>query len=1036
MPNPNLLIYNATSQQWDRFPLNRQDFSIGRTGDNDLVLDNTLVSRQHARLHLDKRGVWIMDLNSANGVLINNTRIQPGQWVLLPGSAAINIGQSTLRLELASQPVQSIKPAQPAPRTPQKNKWLPVLGVFGVVLCVCLAASAGVAAWKNYPKLAGLLPGQTAQTQSQDPVPTPSAEPMTPPQTVETLPVSAGGLAVQDSYGVSVEIPASVLPEGQSASLESASFSQGMQQELEKAYTVNTLAYSVTAVDQDGTGQVNLSLPAPSADLRLAVLVNDKYTGVLDVEPQNGLLQLNLFLGAPLQASSAPTETQYIASNRYFVVTPKTGASIPSQGNNLRISFSMQAEDQGGKSCITEFWLQSHCWRNQAGTVYVFWENNVPADLKDTEYLRIEDMIKAVEEIMRAYHQDWHFNNAAISKSNPVYIIIDPSEPEPTYSQKTGNVYLNWGVVGSISSQENHCALAHELMHWTEDSAYTMNAAALSNSKAWWLEMAAENGSFMIDSACIDRNLETYGHAVTSSDLLPLQSESLVWESKEGARYIQALQVYVSLCSGGANCAMSQDQFVAAINAGSYPFDDAGVLSTYQRSAKDMGLFMMGKPPAEANTSAHLPPSTNEGGAFPEYIWLKAVPAPKIEVSDTTKQIQSTSSTEAAVNASIAQGGVYPLWVSNGKGSPGNPREGYTSLPVMLKIDAGTRFWYELDSGEAVFHDGGKELTLGPLSDKLGTGLVRLVAVAPDAAATFNAKVNPVDLSGDWVAQLSNPSVNIIDCPSSTDDDSENGFDTSEVDKIEMLSILSGYGTYAADPAVSDGSHLIWQGTLPEGATAELDITIKPEVIEVKYRIDIPRPDSEGLLPPWLGPKFGQTWPPRLQSAGWLNSLSGSPVGFALMAGSLLLALVWLVGIPRLKAYQEGHLAFSPRVVRFGNTALLSLALLVGAVWLSGCVGFGIYGNFEGTITFNKLEYLDPDAPASAVVPGGEAVEGLTWKLHEGQEVNTMDIFIEVSSTDADGKETSEVHECKFTVTSSADGVIGPADMVNLNQGE
>jgi hypothetical protein len=1028
MSNPALQIFNPTSQQWERYPLNRQDFSVGRTDDNDLMLDNPLVSRQHARLHLDGRGVWIMDLNSSNGVLVNNARIQPGQWVLLPAGAAINIGQTTLHLELASQP------AQPAPQTSRKKIWLPVLGVFGIALCVCLAAAGGVAAWKYYPRLAGPLPGQTAQTESQEANLAPTAEPLNPPQSVETLPVSAGGPAVQDSHGVSVEIPAAVLPQGQAASLESASFSHGMQQELEKAYTVESLAYSVSAVDQDGMGQVKLSLPAPSADSRLAVLIDEKYAGVLDIEPQNGLLQVDLFLGAPLQASSAPTETLFIASNRYFVVTPKTGASLPSLGNNLWVSFPAQADSSGGKSCITEFWLQSHCWRNQEGTVYVFWEDNVPGDLKETEYLRIEDMINAVAEIMRAYNQDYHFNNAAISKSNPVYIIIDPSEPEPTYSQKTGNVYLNWSVVGSITSQENHCALAHELMHWTEDSAYTMNAAAVSNSKAWWLEMAAENGSFMIDPACIDRNLATYGRAVTNGNLLPLQSESLVWNRKEGARYIQALQVYGSLCSGGANCAMSQDQFVAAINGGSYPFDDAGVLSAYQRSAKDMGLFLMGKHPAEANVSAHLPPSTQEGGAFAEYIWLKAVPSPKMEVSDNGKQIQSTGSVEAAVNASIAQGGEYPLWVSNGKGMPGNTRAGYTSLPAMLIINAGTKLWYELDNGEAVFHDGGKELTLGPLSDKLGTGLVRLVAVAPDAAATFTAKVKPVDLSGDWLAQLSNPSVNILDCPSSTDSDTENGFDTSEVSKLEMLAILSSYGTYVADPAVSDGSHLIWQGTLPEGATAESDITIKPEVIEVKYRIDIPKPENSGLLPPWLAPKFGQSWPPRVQSGARLNSLPGSQLGFAVMAGTLLLALAWLFGAPRIKTYREGHPAISSRAIHFGSTAVLSLALLVGAVWLSGCVGFGIWGSFDGTITFNKLEYIDPEAPASAVSPAGETLTGLTWKLHEGKEVNNLDIFVEVSSTDADGNETSEVQECKFSVTSSADGFIGPADMVILNQ--
>ena len=1022
MPNPVILIYHPSSQQWVRFPLNRQDFSVGRTEDNDLVLDNPLVSRQHARLHLDARGVWIMDLNSSNGVLVNNTRIQPGQWVLLTADTTLQIGQSTLRLESA---------AQPAVQARRKKSWLLVPGLAMVAVCMCLAVIGGVAAWRYSPEITGLFSGQTASDGPQKAGQAPTAEPMTPPQMVETLLVSAGGAAVHDSHGVSVEISSATLPTDQSANLESASFSGEMQKQLEKAYTVDSLAYSVSA-DQDGTGQVKLSLPAPSPDSRLAVLIDDKYIGILDVEPQNGLLQVDLFLGAPLQASSAPTETQFIASNRYFVVTPKTGTSTQPQTDNLRVSFPLQTENSGGKSCISEFWFQNHCWRNQAGTVYVFWDNNVPAELKNTEYLRIEDMINAVTEIMRAYNQDYHFSNAAISKSNPVYIIIDPGEPEPTYSQKTGNVYLNWGVVGSISSEENHCALAHELMHWTQDSAYVMNAAALSNSRAWWLEMAAENGSFMIDPACIDRNLETYGRAVTNDNLLPLQSESLVWNRKEGARYIQALQVYTSLCSGGANCALSQDQFVAAINGGSYPFDEAGALNAYQRVAKDMGLFLLGKLPAEANASAHLPPSTREGGAFAEYIYMKAVPDYKMEVSDNGAQIQSTGSSEASVNAAIAQGGEYPLWVSNGKGSPGNPRAGYTSLPAMVKIEAGTRLWYELDNGEAVFHDGSNELILGPLSDKLGIGLVRLVAVAPDAPANFSANVKPLDLSGDWLAQLSNPSVNVIDCPTSADEDNGIRFHPDELGKLEFLSILSGYGTYTPDPAVSDGSHLIWQGSLPEEATAESEITVMPDKVEVKYLIHIPKPTSETWLPPLLQPGFSQNWPSQGQRALWA---SGQP-GLIVVAVVLPLALIALVMSLGVKNTLRNHLPFSPWVARSASTALLIFALVASGTWLTGCIGFNFWGTFEGTVTFDRIEYVDPNLPPAALVSGGEPATGLAWKLHEGQEVNTLDIFVEVTSSDGDGNEITEVQECKVAVTSNAEGFIGPADMVAMDQSE
>jgi hypothetical protein len=159
-------------------------------------------------------------------------------------------------------------------------------------------------------------------------------------------------------------------------------------------------------------------------------------------------------------------------------------------------------------------------------------------------------------------------------------------------------------VVGSITSQENHCALAHELMHWTEDEVYTMNLAALSNSKAWWLEMAAENGSFLIDPGCIDRNLEQYGRAVTNDNLLPLQSASLVWNLKEGARYIQALQVYISLCEGRQ--LRMEPGPVRPPSTAAHTFEDAGVVSAW-RSAR-IWAVPAGRAPAERAPAPHYQP--------------------------------------------------------------------------------------------------------------------------------------------------------------------------------------------------------------------------------------------------------------------------------------------------------------------------------------------------------------------------------------------------------------------------------------------
>jgi hypothetical protein len=216
---------------------------------------------------------------------------------------------------------------------------------------------------------------------------------------------------------------------------------------------------------------------------------------------------------------------------------------------------------------------------------------------------------------------------------------------------------------------------------------------------------------------------------------------------------------------------------------------------------------------------------------------------------------------------------------------------------------------------------------------------------------------------------------------------------------------------------VSDGSHLIWQGSFPENVTGESEITIKPDTIEVKYRIEMPKPSSSALLASWLSPKTGLRLPTAVQPGNLSVAL--------LAAAALLMGLVLQVGVPRIKA----RLAFAARA---GSKALVALSMIAGAFWLSGCVGLSIWGTIEGTITFDKLEYIDPNAPAVPLVPDGEGVPGLTWKLLDGVEENTLDLYAEVTSTDQDGNETSEVQQCKLSIKSAAQGFIGPADMVEV----
>jgi putative ABC transport system ATP-binding protein len=59
-----------------QFPINREEFVIGRSSSSDLALDDTNVSRRHARLELKDGSFFLSDLGSANGTFVNGVRVK------------------------------------------------------------------------------------------------------------------------------------------------------------------------------------------------------------------------------------------------------------------------------------------------------------------------------------------------------------------------------------------------------------------------------------------------------------------------------------------------------------------------------------------------------------------------------------------------------------------------------------------------------------------------------------------------------------------------------------------------------------------------------------------------------------------------------------------------------------------------------------------------------------------------------------------------------------------------------------------------
>ncbi len=68
-----LLLQTGHEQQ--ALPIETTIVTIGRGLDNDIILEDTRVSRKHAQLRYRQRRFWLTDLGSTNGTFVNDERI-------------------------------------------------------------------------------------------------------------------------------------------------------------------------------------------------------------------------------------------------------------------------------------------------------------------------------------------------------------------------------------------------------------------------------------------------------------------------------------------------------------------------------------------------------------------------------------------------------------------------------------------------------------------------------------------------------------------------------------------------------------------------------------------------------------------------------------------------------------------------------------------------------------------------------------------------------------------------------------------------
>ncbi len=94
-----LVIQRSPSlEEGGAFPLNSAPVTVGRGGQNDLVLDgDEFASSRHARIEVRGDGVWVQDLESTNGTFVNGSRVAGAQR--LDDGDVLRVGETDLRVE-------------------------------------------------------------------------------------------------------------------------------------------------------------------------------------------------------------------------------------------------------------------------------------------------------------------------------------------------------------------------------------------------------------------------------------------------------------------------------------------------------------------------------------------------------------------------------------------------------------------------------------------------------------------------------------------------------------------------------------------------------------------------------------------------------------------------------------------------------------------------------------------------------------------------------------------------------------------------
>jgi selenocysteine lyase/cysteine desulfurase len=87
-----ILRYRQGDSEFRDFQVKKEDILIGRASECDIQLEDQEVSRFHASLRVSADGIWLLDMDSKNGTLIDEQPIAPNRRVALRPEQSFSIG--------------------------------------------------------------------------------------------------------------------------------------------------------------------------------------------------------------------------------------------------------------------------------------------------------------------------------------------------------------------------------------------------------------------------------------------------------------------------------------------------------------------------------------------------------------------------------------------------------------------------------------------------------------------------------------------------------------------------------------------------------------------------------------------------------------------------------------------------------------------------------------------------------------------------------------------------------------------------------